>query len=769
MPTKEDAPKRLTDEQKVRILFLANQGASAGDIAKELGVKTRTVNGYIQSCINQGKLNSQVHRHVPQAPPPPQAPSEVALMASAADPSAQAEPMMPPPPPLAPPPPPVQMAPQPRPVAPPPMPRVVQAPAPVPAASYNDGFSSGRVAAGYNNGWNSPQMIVRYQIERKVPFDGIVGQHTHPFTEADLCQMYGEGLYRVLRYEPGRPVPTEFDVKVGPNFGPPKYPKQGVSSGENRTGYNRPAWGRQGQWDRQGADEDQEPRRPAGYDRPLDYYSQRHAAPAPSPDASASVAASAIEALSRANERAIQQSEKARENGPDTFLSNFMKAQQDVTNDRWERERLQAEERRREERQQAEDRRKEEQERWERHQKEKEEDHKKELERIRMDGEAKAKVAAEERKMIMELEDKKLQVIREEHKIRQDQMAEELRLSREQAKLTEERLAKQMAEIKEKTEDQIQATQESVKTEMDREKNQIDREFELRKSSLETEHKLQEKILEVRQEQLQQQGGNEVFNTINTLIKEFSKGLEKVVELKKVQSSSPEAQVAMVAAGATAPQTDGNVKAEVEEKPEAEMGETKAQAPRAEQGGNVNMEKLIQDMMDEPFFKEVMKEWALHVEEEASPDTFANMYLEWMRDPEHHQTRQACSMFANVMKVRNWKRLLAILEPKLSPEILTQFRKPYATDFYDGFKAMVLEQIRAYWQGFLEDQQKRDEEKRSGGSNGNGNGHGHAPVQAQPPPAAKAQGPQAIVEPDDEPPPAPPVPTRESLRTKTTA
>lgn len=169
------------------------------------------------------------------------------------------------------------------------------------------------------------------------------------------------------------------------------------------------------------------------------------------------------------------------------------------------------------------------------------------------------------------------------------------------------------------------------------------------------------------------------------------------------------------------------------------------------------MEKLIQDMMDEPFFKEVMKEWALHVEEKADPTTFANMYLEWMRDPNRHEARQACSMFANVMKVRNWKRMLAILEPKLPADIVTQFKTPFATDFYDGFKAMVLEQIRAYWQGFLEDQQKRDLEKKAG------NGH---PAAAAP---AAAQGPQAIVEEEQEPEPepeAPPVPTRESLRSK---
>ena len=75
---------------------------------------------------------------------------------------------------------------------------------------------------------------------------------------------------------------------------------------------------------------------------------------------------------------------------------------------------------------------------------------------------------------------------------------------------------------------------------------------------------------------------------------------------------------------------------------------------------------------------------------------------------------------------------------------------------FDGFKAMVLEQIRAYWQGFLEDQQKRESEKKAG------NGHAAAAAPAAP----AAQGPQAIDDEAAEEPEAPPVPTRESLRSK---
>ncbi|HXX92350.1 MAG TPA: hypothetical protein VEN81_01875, partial [Planctomycetota bacterium] len=723
-------------------------GVTALDICKELGHKIRTVNGYIQSAINTGRLNPTHHRKPPASVAAPSILSEGSMSqvppASPAPEVPVASAPLPSPDPIpAPAPIPIQVAPPPAPrpyVAP----RVTQAP-PAAPQYYSDGFQGGRVTTGYNGGWNNPQAIVRYQVERKVPFDGIVGNHTAPFTEADLCQMYGEGLYKVLRYEPGRPVPTEFEVKVGPNFGAPKYPRQGVLSGEGRQGYRSP-WARGGEnrWDRSGDDEG-EPRRPASF-APADSLA-RYAQHTVHADASAAVVSEAIRALSGANERAIQQAEKAREGGPDNFLTGFMDRQAQVQSQRFDEDRRRDEQRRREE-----------DERWDRRQKERDEEHKRELERIRIEGDAKAKAAAEERRMLMDLEDKKISLLREEHKSRMELMQHELQLSREQAKVSEERLSRQMTELQAKTDKEIEEAQASLKEDGERERSHQDREFELRKQSLETEQRLQEKILEVRQEQLQQQGGNEVFNTINTLIKEFSKGLEKVVELKKHQSASPEAQVAMVAAGTQS--TEGNVRP-VEEKPEesAAMGRGAAPAPQAQGGGNVNMEKLIQDMMEQPFFQEVMKEWALHVEEEADPTTFANMYLEWMRDPQNHESRQACSMFANVMKVRSWAKMMKILEPKLPADIVAVFKKPYATDFYDGFKEMVVKQVMAYWQGFLEEQERIEQERKGRG------GNGHVAVAPAPAPQP-AQGPKLVAEEPEEPPPGPPLPTRADLRSK---
>lgn len=113
------------------------------------------------------------------------------------------------------------------------------------------------------------------------------------------------------------------------------------------------------------------------------------------------------------------------------------------------------------------------------------------------------------------------------------------------------------------------------------------------------------------------------------------------------------------------------------------------------------MEQIIQDMLDKPFFRQVIKEWSLHVKTNQDPTTFANMYMEWMRDPLDHEGRKATTMFANFMKPRDWPDMMKIIGPKLDKDVANIFKSEAAQDFYDGFKAMVVEQIRDYWEQFL--------------------------------------------------------------------
>lgn len=135
------------------------------------------------------------------------------------------------------------------------------------------------------------------------------------------------------------------------------------------------------------------------------------------------------------------------------------------------------------------------------------------------------------------------------------------------------------------------------------------------------------------------------------------------------------------------------------------------------------MESMIRESLKKPFFQEVLKEWALHVEDAAETKTidattFANLYLEMMRDPRNDEARQGCAAFATFMKPRSWKKLLGVLKDALDPETLATFQRTEAEEFYKQFKAMVLEQITEYWEQFLASRQQRNGSAQAPGSNG---------------------------------------------------
>jgi hypothetical protein len=191
-------------------------------------------------------------------------------------------------------------------------------------------------------------------------------------------------------------------------------------------------------------------------------------------------------------------------------------------------------------------------------------------------------------------------------------------------------------------------------------------------------------------------------------VKEFSKGLERIVDLKKIEAMSPEAQAAAVSRGSI----DGNVTAEPKRETEPQ-GTSSAQRSSVDGNGahqdtverkevtEEKMDLVIQDMLKKPLLKSVLQEWALHVETENDATTFANFYMEMMRDQKNDESRQACAGFATYMKPRNWDLMFRSIAPHLDPDVLRAFKTPYAKDFYEQFRAMVIEQIKEYWEQFL--------------------------------------------------------------------
>jgi hypothetical protein len=126
------------------------------------------------------------------------------------------------------------------------------------------------------------------------------------------------------------------------------------------------------------------------------------------------------------------------------------------------------------------------------------------------------------------------------------------------------------------------------------------------------------------------------------------------------------------------------------------------------------MKKLVVELLGTRLFKMVLKEWSLQVKAKQDPTMFANMYLEWMRDPIDHEARKAVTVFANFMRSREWSTVLRVIRPHLNKDVLEIFKSEEAGDFYDVFKAMVIEQIRAYWAEFIASRMKAKGEAEQG-------------------------------------------------------
>lgn len=115
--------------------------------------------------------------------------------------------------------------------------------------------------------------------------------------------------------------------------------------------------------------------------------------------------------------------------------------------------------------------------------------------------------------------------------------------------------------------------------------------------------------------------------------------------------------------------------------------------------GSASFVEFVKQHLPKDFFNE----WAKQLEADPSDaTTFTNAFMEMLRGPENHNERKACAVFSNFMKSRSWPEIQEILKDSLDEKTKAIFQKPESVQFYEQFKAMVLEQIRDYWEQFLE-------------------------------------------------------------------
>jgi hypothetical protein len=707
---------KASGDQFAQIIELHKQGLSNKYIADHLGINGQSVNGVLQNARRNGVLppfNLSMRAQNTEPTPQPGTPVSLPVLEQVTPPMNNGNHQM---------------------------------PAPQPSSSPQDDFSGGRPVVGASGGFTGANQAVKYTVERIAPPDGHLGTHYGSFSVEELGQNYGEGTYKVTKHDPLQKWPTEHIQKIGSSYGEARSPNH---TSQRPPTHGRPFFQRPWMGQPQGAPQGEEPERPIfrpSYQRPPDN-SQAVLEIARQQAGNTSAMETALNMVQTMHQQSLASIDAARKTGPDTMVTQFLREQQEITNRRWEEDRAREADKRREEDEKWRRQQEEAQRRWERDQQAERDRHQRELERITREAEAREKQmrleveerekrAAEERRFLLDLEEKKLQLVRQESEATQRRLEAELTRLREETKERAEAANRIVAENQEATRQHIEESQKQIQEQLDREREQLEREHKLKEKALDKQHELEGKMIDLQKESIQNSGGDHIFNTINTVIKEVSKGLEKVVDYKKLEIMTPEAQIAHVAKGSApagasqeAPAAAANQAqqpppqvppqaAAQEQYPQPQAAAQPAAQQPASKPGPVEamvenrMETLIRENLRKPFFQEVLKEWALHVEssvEDGAVDatTFANLYLEMMRDPRNDEGRQGCAAFATFMKPRSWKKMLAVLAEAIDAETLATFQKPEAEEFYKQFKAMVLEQITEYWEQFLAARQQR--------------------------------------------------------------
>lgn len=385
----------------------------------------------------------------------------------------------------------------------------------------------------------------------------------------------------------------------------------------------------------------------------LDRFARPYVAP------SADVGAAAIQTLGTIQLEAMR--EKAK-NNPDVFLKDFYTSQQA----------------------RDEQRRVDDEERWRRRMEEEDRRHGRDLEKIRAESEARLAAAKAERDAMLALEDKKMEVFKAELKAREERMKEDLARS--------ERATKEM--------------RDSLQEQMNDTKANMDKEHELRLQMLNREHEYKAEMLKL-QEKVMKEGNQDAFvGALERILGEVGGHIREIVELKKLEAMSPEAQAAAMQKGAV----NGNLREPPrkvlppQEKPPVALAGTGGNGSQAKQEENV--EQIIRESLAKPELRGIVAEWVGHVKSGTTPAMFANMFVEFMRDPEDHKLRKSCSSFATFMAKRDWAAMYPVLKPILSKEEIEVFETPAAADFYETFRACVVESVNAYWAEFLAAQEE---------------------------------------------------------------
>lgn len=692
---------KLTPEQREQIVSLSAQGMTPTEIGKQLDINPLRVSGVVSHAVRTGSLPSassgqRAAARPPSPPPPPREPSPFPPAVSA--------------PPLE-----VPMNP---------------APAPVPAASAPPADEHvWKAASGSADGFIHPTQVVEYKIERLEPKDGILEVSPAALDDAEIGNKYGSGTYRIWRRD-GTRLPVFRDLVLAPTYGEPRYPHRRREFGGLRPGAysGRPASAP--------VDDQEAPMRGGFPYRPAPGMPNMEARPyqdraievaRQGMNAQESIAVTAVSKMAEMNEKQLDrmQQERDRDRQPQSVLTDFLKEQQ-----------LAADKRAEEERKRRDEDRKREQEEWKRRQDELDAQHRREMDRIKAENDARIAAEKEARTGLMELEKQRLELMREESRIRENALKGELERIRTEAKEERATLLAQLEKNETRTEEQMADLQASVKEQLEKERDILKREHELKEQALANDRRHGEELLRLREEILKGQQGEDVSKVLAKLVEGVERTAKEVLELKKIEAVSAEQHLVKAAQGGSpapggpanltqppsGPAKLGDAPAATQpSKPNGQHGAAQAPVDASASGAaqETTPEMVVRQLAREPIFINMISKWAKQIQAGNDAGIFSNMFMELMRDDgtaEALRLRKACSYFVDEMSTKTWAEMYDFLKPAIPQNLYGIFEQPHAEVFYEQFKMMVVESVRDYWKMYFAQKQAEIELTKQQGS-----------------------------------------------------
>jgi hypothetical protein len=190
--------------------------------------------------------------------------------------------------------------------------------------------------------------------------------------------------------------------------------------------------------------------------------------------------------------------------------------------------------------------------------------------------------------------------------------------------------------------------------------------------------------------------------------------ISEIVQLKKFETASPEDRVALMAQQQAQPDATGQSSLVPEPSAAAAMPAASPKPAEAAPTASgipsaLNVEQLMRESMRSPVAQLIFSEWARALRANGDPSMFANTFMEWMKDesPSGAEARKGCSMFAQIMDIRDWSEMKALIVQALPADFRSAFDLPNAEGFYNAFKLLVCELVKDFFRAYLD--QKRAE------------------------------------------------------------